>query len=392
MEVVRRLGSLQFDPLDTPGVRNHDLVLGARLRDYDPALAHTLLYGHVREATKQLRPERALFEAYNKSLSILPLAELPAYRFAWKRAKRGHAGMLVSKHAAVARAIVARLRSEGALASSAFDKRATVTGYWGTKTSLSRHVLDALFMTGRIGIARREGNARTYDLIERLIDPALLRQRVSDDEATRHRLLSRHRAVGLMGERAAPELVGSVGDAKSRKRHLSKLVDRGELVPARVEGVTGVRFVLRDEARLALHAAFTSERAVSLLAPLDPLMWDRKLVKELFDFTYTWEVYTKVHKRKYGYYVLPVLFGTRLVARIEPRFDRRTGELHVAGLWAEREDTVGDPVFVDALHRALGAHARVVGAKRLTFGRTESCQVLVRSEAQRHDRSRPSES
>jgi len=373
MSVVTSFGSLQFDPLETPGVRNHDLVLHARIRDYRPGLVRELLYPLAHEG-------RRLFEAYNKSLNVLPLEELPWHRFAWKRAERGRAGALLAKHKALARSITARLRSEGPLSSSAFDKSTKVESYWGQSTSLSRHVLDALFMTGRIGISRRDGNARSYDLIERLIDPSLLKRRARDDEAIRHRLLSRHRAVGLMGERSAPELVSGLANAKERKRHLGALVAEGLLLPVRVEGLQDTRYVLDSEVRLLGGGSAPRAPSVSFIAPLDPLLWDRKLVSSLFDFTYTWEVYTPVSKRKYGYYVLPVLFGDRLVARIEPRFDRQARHLHVAGVWFEKGFDRDEPGFTRAMDDAIQAHGRLVEAERIT--------AWARSDPSEHPRSR----
>jgi uncharacterized protein YcaQ len=359
MNVVRLLGSLQFDPLEAPGARNHDLVLAARIRDYDPALVRGLLYPARAKS-------RTLFEAYNKSLNILPIDELPWHRFAWKRASRGHAGALLAKHRSVTTSMLSRLRKDGPLPSAAFDRSTKVRGYWGADTSLSRHVLDALFMTGRVGIASRDGNARSYDLIARLFSPALLKRRVSDDEATAHRLLSRHRAVGLMGERSAPELVAGLGDQKTRRRHLAELIARGALVPVRVEGQKDVRSILPAEQAL-LHVQSPLEpREVTLLAPLDPLVWDRRLLLDLFDFAYTWEVYTPVAKRKHGYYVLPILFGDRLVGRIEPRFDRATRKLHIVNVWLEKGFDRGEPGFESALERAIHAHSHMVGAEVVT--------------------------
>src|SRR5262249_40833100 len=146
LAIIERLGSLQFDPLEVPGARNHDLVLHARVAGYRRALCDELLYGEGRR----------LFETYNKSLNILPVSELPWHRISWERTDAPRTHALLKEHAKVADAIVARIRREGPLAPSAFDQSKKIEGYWGTSTSLSRHLLEALFITGRVGIARRE--------------------------------------------------------------------------------------------------------------------------------------------------------------------------------------------------------------------------------------------
>lgn len=373
LSVVERLGSLQFDPLEAPGARNHDLVLHARIADHRRALCDELLYPE--------RGERWLFEAYNKSLNLLPTSELPWHRFAWKRSASRGAGEILAKHAKLAKRLLARFEREGALSPNDFEateERKLVAGYWGVPTSLTRLVLDALFLTGRLGIARRDGNRRTYDLIERLFDRELLARRVSDEESIRHRLMSRHRAVGLMGARSETELILGIGTAAERKRHLSALVNNGDLLEAHVDGLRGVRHVVANELSLVdLTKRTTIQPHVAFLAPLDPLMWDRALVRDLFGFDYKWEVYTPLAQRRHGYYVLPLLFGERLVGRIEPRFDRARGRLHVAGVWLERGFDADEPGFGPAMSEALRAYASFVNAKTTTFGRGKLCRRIA---------------
>jgi uncharacterized protein YcaQ len=164
-----------------------------------------------------------------------------------------------------------------------------------------------------------------------------------------------------------------------------------------VEGIKGERYVLAEELD-RLDAAETEVGAatppggrppgVAFVAPLDPLVWDRDLLRKLFAFDYLWEVYVPEAKRRWGYYVLPVLFGDRFVGRIEPRIDRRAGVLDVVGLWWEAGfDPLADDGFVPAFAEALDAHRAFGGSKaiRLPAGAghrklvTAVCGVLVRS-------------
>ncbi len=150
----------------------------------------------------------------------------------------------------------------------------------------------------------------------------------------------------------------------------------GEIVPVVVEGVRGTRYVLGEELE-ALHeaeAAVGAGRAleatsVVFVAALDPLVWDRDLLRSLFDFDYVWEVYVPRAKRRWGYYVLPLLWGDQLVGRIEPRIDRDAGTIRILGLWwQDGFSPRGAPGFVKAMRAALAAYARFGGVERIDWG------------------------
>jgi hypothetical protein len=239
-------------------------------------------------------------------------------------------------------------------------------------------VLEALSVSGRLGLARREGNRRYYDLTERLFPADLLAERIPHKEQTRHKLLSRYRGHGLLGSGGSGELWPGTGSAATRAEMRRELLDRGEIVAVTVEGVRGERFVVGDEWPLLAQA----EREVaagaivgspgeaspgcSFLAPLDPLMWDRGILEPLYDFEYRWEVYTPAAKRRWGYYVLPILFGDRLVGRIEPRIDRTAKAVRILGLiWERGFDPLEAPGFIAAFCDALEAYLAFGGAGTL---------------------------
>jgi uncharacterized protein YcaQ len=240
--------------------------------------------------------------------------------------------------------------------------------------------MEALFVTGRLGIARREGNRRYYDLIERLVPAKLLARRETEEEATRHRLLSRYRGVGLLGSQPQAEIILGTGKAPERTRITAGLVEDGTLVPVAVEGMRQPRYLLAEERPILEVTASHSRRRpqVTFMAPLDPLIWDRRLLRDLFGFDYVWEVYVPAAKRKHGYYVLPILFGDRLVGRIEPRLDRKTGLLYILGVWFESGFIpMEEPHFIPSLADALRAYRALVGAKKLTWPRTRPGRDLA---------------
>jgi uncharacterized protein len=360
LEVVRKFGSVQFDPLAVAG-RNHDLVLHARVADYDPAWCD------------QLYERRELFEAFNKGLALVPTEEFPWFRVSLSMT----APRILSEHAKVAEQVLDRIRVEGPLSVLDFERREGEVWVWEWgPSSVVRAVLEAYSVTGVLGLARREGNRRYYDLLERLLPGDVLARDVPLHEQLRHKMLSRYRAHGLLGIAGSGDVFGGLGPAKpnpERPEHPGRtalreeLVESGELVRVTVEGMRGPRFVLRDEVEL-LSAPPKPPASVAFLPPMDPLMWDRSLLQPLFDFDWVWEVFTPEHKRRWGYYVLPILFRDRLVGRIEPRIDRAGGRVRVLGLWWEEGFKPGRVEgFVDAMRAALGAYLRFAGADRLEW-------------------------
>ena len=370
LRVIERLGLLQFDPLEVPGARNHDLVLHNRIRDYRRGWAEEWLYGD----------ERRLIEVYNKSLNILPIEQLPHHAISWEHAATEYRDGILREQSKVADAILSTIERDGPLSTAAFKDHQHAVDWWWAPTSAARAVAEALFVTGRLGISRRDGNRRYYDLIERLVPAELLARRESEEDAHRHRLLSRYRAVGLLGLQAPADVIYSTGKAPERAAWTAQLIEEGLLVPVAVEGMRGARLMLTDEESIldATRDPTSVPPAVTFMAPLDPLIWDRRMLRDLFGFDYTWEVYVPAAKRRYGYYVLPLLFGDRLVGRIEPRLERRTGTLRIVGIAFEPSfEPMDEPHFVAALAEALRAYTAFVGAKKIAWPRTRVARQVA---------------
>jgi uncharacterized protein YcaQ len=360
LEVFRRLGSIQFDPIAVAG-RTHDLVLHARVADYDPAWCD-LLY-----------ERREIFEAHNKGLSFVPASDIPWFRGTWSR----HGARVLAENAVVAEQVLERIRAEGPLSALDFEReRGATTDWFGIPTNTVRAVLEAFSVTGVLGLARREGSRRYYDLLERLLPADLLEHEIPLEEQSRHRLLSRYRAHGLLGVGGGGDIFGGIGPAKpdprlpgnpGRTALREELIAGGRLVPVDVEGVRGKRFVLEEEVALLEHPPELPP-SVAFLPPFDALVWDRPLLGSLFDFDYVWELFVPPAKRRWGWYVLPMLFRDRLVGRIEPRIDREGGRVEVLDLWWENGFSPRrTESFVDATRDALRAYLRFAGASRVEW-------------------------
>jgi hypothetical protein len=360
LQVVRRLGSIQYDPIAIAG-RAHDLTLHARVADYDPAWCD------------ELYAKRQIFEAYNKGLSFIPAED-----FAWFRgglSKRPQE--TIDDHAEIAQRVLERIRKEGPLSVHDFERESgTSTDWFGLPTNAVRAVLEAYTAVGVLGLAHRDGARRYYDVIERLLPKQVLARDIPLRDQLRHRMLSRYRAHGLLAASAQFDIFGGLGAAKPMGKYAhhpgrvslqQELVERGDLVPVEVEGLRSKRFVIAEDLEL-LESAPEPPPSVAFLAPFDPLVWERKLLQELFGFEYVWELFHPPEKRRWGWYVLPIVFRDRFVGRIEPRIDRETATVEILDLWWEdgfapkREEG-----FVDAFREALAAYLRFARATRLEW-------------------------
>ena len=350
LAVFDRLGSIQFDPIAVAG-RSHDLVLHARVAGYDPAWCD-LLY-----------ERREIFEAVNKGLSLVPVREFPWFRGSLRRREPE----LLAENAEVAASVLERIRAEGPLSSLDFERASGPTTDWfGMPTNTVRAVLEAYTVTGVLGLARRDGNRRHYDLLERLLPADVLAREVPLHEQLRHKLLSRYRAHGLLGI-SAGDTFGGLGAAAQRNALREELVERGELLPVEVEGVRGKRFVVREDVAL-LEAPPEPPPSVAFLSPFDALIWDRGLLGSLFGFAYVWELFLPPAKRRWGWYVLPIVFRDRFVGRIEPRIERADSRVQVLDVWWEDGFAPRRAEgFVDAMRDALRAYLRFADASRLEW-------------------------
>jgi uncharacterized protein YcaQ len=356
--VFRRLGSLQLDHVAVAGL-SHDLVLHARVARYEPSWC------------EELYARREIVEAYNKGLSLVPASE-----FAWYRVRESDvARKALADNADVAERVLARIRSEGALCSGDFEREAGPGKDWfGAPLNAVRAVLEAYARTGDLAVARRDGAHRFYDLPARVLPAAALAPDPTLVEQLRHKLLSRYRAHGLVGTSGHGEgIFMYLGPAKpdgallGRNAMREHLVEIGELVPVEVEGVRGRRFVVRDDLDL-LRAPPEPAPSVAFISPYDALVWDRRLLGSLFDFEYVWELFTPPARRRWGWYVLPILFGDRFVGRIEPRIDSVASAVQVLAVWWEDGfDPARADGFVDAMREALGAYLRFAEADRVEW-------------------------
>ena len=208
--------------------------------------------------------------------------------------------------------------------------------------------MEQLYSTGQLVIHHKEGNRKFYDLAERHIPSAILNEtdpHPDDFEHLKWRILRRIGAVGLLWNRPSDAWLNIQAqqsaklDAAARNAAFDALLSDGAILPLRVEGLRDTLY-FRSEALPLLEEILQGTKfpaRCELVAPLDCMLWDRKLLKALFGFDYTWEIYTPAEKRKFGYYVLPILYGDRFIGRTEATADTASGILTVKNIWYEED-------------------------------------------------------
>jgi uncharacterized protein YcaQ len=314
----RTLERIALHQIDSVNVlaRAHYLPTFSRLGPYDRTLLDRAAWGR--------RRERRLFEYWAHEASLLPLALQPLLRWRMARADRGEIGwghlrVYAGERRAEAEAVLARIRADGPMAGSDFEEGKGRSGWW--EWGHTKQALEWLFWAGHVTTATRRGSfERVYDLPERVLPPAILAL-PSPDEADAHRHLVALSARAL-GVAAAADLRDyfRLGVEETRIA-IAELVEAGTLLPVAVEGWRQPAF-LHAEARRPRRIA-----GQALLAPFDPLVWERARTERLFGFRYRIEIYTPAEKRVHGYYVLPFLMDERLVARVDLKSDRQRGLL-----------------------------------------------------------------
>jgi uncharacterized protein len=362
---MRASEGTQMDPLNVVA-RSHDIFLWSRVHDYRPAHFDRLLY-----------TDRRFFD-YGGSLFAYPMQELPYWRVAMhKREQSPRVVAFREEHPGLMEQTLAEVGERGPVGNRDFEGTKRVTSYRGRKDTAV--ALFYLWLTGELMIHHRDGFERVYDLLGRIAPPEFQRE-ATEADAERffgRKSIAEHGMLGASTWRSGLAYTFErLRDRVLAKHWLQTFLDSGEFVEVRVEGSLTPLLVLgEDVATLdTLEAgdvppawtplSTTTEDEAVFLAPLD-VVSARGRAAKLFGFEYIWEVYKPAAARRWGYYTLPILWGDRLVARLDPKLDRKTHTLAINGFWLEADAPTGDGRFARALDRGLEHFAAFVGAERI---------------------------
>lgn len=376
-DFVRQAGCIQFDPVDACG-RNAELTLQSRVKGFTKKTLYELLY-----------EDRLLVDYPDKNLSILPTEDWPYFE-RYRRAARNHA-VKFPELEELAKQAKRYIAENGPVSSDDLPIAGSIhwqsaihwSGEWGGKTNAARAVLEQLYSTGELVIHHKQGARKYYALAEDYLSKQILEapDPVMDEFAhQKWRLLRRITAVGLLWNRPSDARLNIWGmKAKERTRAFEELQEEGAILPIQAEGI-GPDLYCNAKDRPVLERVLSQEEEnvsgkeafkprCEFLAPLDCFLWDRNLIRELFGFDYKWEIYTPAAQRKYGFYVLPVLYGERFVGRMEASADRKAGVLTVKNIWYE-PDVRQTKKLSEAIQRSIRCFAKfnecgtVVGLER----------------------------
>ncbi|MFZ3071589.1 MAG: crosslink repair DNA glycosylase YcaQ family protein, partial [Anaerolineaceae bacterium] len=324
----------------------------------------------------ELHAEGALFEYLAHAACYLPIADYPIYRslmqqkfMGWKNIQQWG-----EEHQIIVEEILAYIRANGAVKSADFKSKESRGAWWDWK--VEKVALEYLYYRGDLMIARRQGFQRVYDLRERVLPAWDDTQIPSPAQALREQVLMAVKVLGVARQDwIAPYFYLPKKDTAAL---LSVLADEGLLLPVSLEGMNGKTAFVHPENALMLDKALNNQLVptrTTILSPFDPLMTDRARASELFNFDYQIECYTPAPKRKYGYFVLPILHRGRLVGRLDAKAWRKEKRLEVFKLFLEP----GEPAsgeLASALAEALTDYAAWQGLNTVVVDWSEPVCIV----------------
>jgi hypothetical protein len=362
---LQLMQGLQLDPLNA-AARSQDIAMYGRVLDYRPEHLYRMAY------------ERRRAFDYGGSLFMYPIQEFPYWRAIMPRVENySRLVQLRRKFPDAMGRVLQALRENGPMSNRDFEGRGL--GEWSYRGRKDTAVaLYYSWLLGEVMIAGRRGFDRIYDLRERVLPKAYdytapLEQ--AEDFFAR-------KAIAVQGimraKRFRIEWQGSIDrqvQAQEGERKLAELHERKTIASLHLQGFKEAWITLAEN--LPHLEALESDRVprpwkpmrpttleeVTLLAPLE-MVSARGRAKQVFDFDYVWEVYKPAHLRRWGYYTLPILYGDDLVARLDPKLDRRNGTLEILGFWLE-DDAPRDEAFANAVAGGLIRFAQMIGANRV---------------------------
>ncbi|QDT04833.1 hypothetical protein K227x_32300 [Rubripirellula lacrimiformis] len=356
---IERLGYIQIDTISVVH-RAHHHTFWTRVPTYREAQLDTL------------QRERKVFEYWSHAAAYLPMQD---YRYCLPYMNAVASGQ--KKHwytpdRKVMAAVMRRIRSSGAAMARDFEASADdKQHFWGSKKP-AKIALEQLFIEGKLMVSHREGFQKVFDLTERVLPPGLDTTTPSNEEFIRYLVQRTIQSQGIVTETEIGYL--RKGTKADIKKQVQQMLADGEIAEVSVAGKPEVYYSRED----CIHKASKVRVAkkVRLLSPFDNLVIQRKRVTNLFDFDYQIECYVPEGKRVYGYFCLPILYGDKLVGRLDPKADRKNRTLIVRNLVIEK--TIKDvDAFVDQLARAIDSFARFNGCERTTVQRVNHKKIAA---------------
>lgn len=367
LDFVKHVGCIQYDPINVVG-RSADITLQARVGDYSPAYLEQLLY-----------QDRKLVDGWDKVASIYAMEDRPYFERHRKAMQDRH---IKSPAREILPHVLKTIEERGPQRAQDFQHAALVMGGWGKPIRMAREALNVLYDVGDLALHNRVGAIRVFDLAEKLVPEDILHAEEPNLKDVDYQDWHVMRRIGSMGivQAFAGDHWNGITNVKSiaRKATIRRLVEAEQLTTVEIEDLPQRQFYVRTADLPRLHLLRLKEPVPNacLIGPLDNLIWDRDLIRAIFDFDYVWEVYKPAVKRQYGYYVLPVIYQDRFIARVDLGFDKKTRMLSIENWWWEANVTPDDAMR-GALIEAFQAFMRYLDTRQLQLGESYVGEILL---------------
>ena len=313
--------SIQYDPVDACG-KNAEIILFSRIKGFKKEMLYNLLY-----------KERNLYDYFDKEMSIIPIKYYNLFQRRREYFKHIHQNRVID----IREKTLDVLKDKEYITSKELPSLGKIDWWW-KETDASKVVLEVLYHQGDLMIHHKKGMVKHYTLSSNILKDVELFPNIEDNfEYLKHKVLSRIDSVGLLWNKSSPAFLGINLKGGLRSDVFRALLVDGKIIKINIEDLKDDFYILKEDEHLLNETLIGRKykKRIEFLAPLDNMIWDRDLIKKIFDYEYIWEIYTPEIKRKYGYYVLPILYGCDLVGRIE-LIRKKNKLLYCNNIWYEK--------------------------------------------------------
>jgi uncharacterized protein YcaQ len=322
LEEIIRMGVLQIDTINIVA-RSQYIVLWSRLGSYPITWLDELL------------TEKHLFEYWAHAACYIPIQDYPLYQ--WKvashRKKAEDTDTWIGQNINFANEILDGIRKNGAVKSSNFKRKDGIKGTWWNWKN-EKIALEHLLLVGELMVAKRDQFQRVYDLTER-VHSNEVEEVYSETDAKKVLTARTIKSLGIALPQWIPDYYRL---PKSRQESiLGSLVESGEILPVNIEGFDSAGYIHKDNLKLyeSIVSGSANPNRTVILSPFDPLLWDRARLKTLFGFDFRLECYLPASKRKFGYWLLPILHNDSIVGKMDVKADRKNKVLEINSIFLE---------------------------------------------------------
>ena len=364
-EAVARLGQVQVDPMNVVA-RSVHLVLWSRCPAYREVDLNALYTSPPR-----------VFEYWSRVASMLSMELYPLVAPTMGVRRRDNwwgrwIGDWLEAKGDIAESVLAEVERRGPLASRDFPSDKKRAGRWGSRKT-AKEALEALWHVGELMVRERRRGEKVFDLTSRILPEPPEPLDLPEEERIARLWQSALRAYGACTAGELSMLFGAAGwppERKLKPQDVEEIARRRGLSVFPVRDIDGP-WVCTEETHEELASGVEKPaRRMTLLSPFDAVIINRWMARALYDFDYKFEAYTPKAKRQYGSYVMPILWGDKLVGRLDPKLDRKNGTLLVQGVWLEPK-VKASKTLARELGRTLRGFAEFLGAERVSLGKTQ---------------------